>query len=88
MTFELTVADQAGLTSGRDAWHTKPVGSVGLPAITVTDGPHGVRLQTDPATCCAASRPPAFLRPSPPPRPGILTCCGGWARPWATSAAR
>jgi beta-glucosidase len=48
MTFELTVAEQAGLTSGRDAWHTKPVESVGLPAITVTDGPHGVRLQTDP----------------------------------------
>jgi beta-glucosidase len=48
MTPELTVAEQAALTSGRDAWHTKPVESVGLPAITVTDGPHGVRLQAHP----------------------------------------
>src|ERR1700756_1604419 len=59
MTSELTVAEQAALTSGRDAWHTTPVESAGLPAITVTDGPHGVRLQADardllhgqPATC-------------------------------------
>ncbi|MGH3206591.1 MAG: glycoside hydrolase family 3 C-terminal domain-containing protein [Trebonia sp.] len=48
MTPELTVAEQAALTSGRDAWHTTPVESAGLPAITVTDGPHGVRLQVDP----------------------------------------
>ncbi|HEX3513441.1 MAG TPA: glycoside hydrolase family 3 C-terminal domain-containing protein [Trebonia sp.] len=59
MTSELTVAEQAALTSGRDAWHTTPVESVGLPAITITDGPHGVRrevnprdmLRGQPATC-------------------------------------
>jgi beta-glucosidase len=48
MTPELTVAQQAALTSGNDAWHTTPVETAGLPAITVTDGPHGVRLQADP----------------------------------------
>ena len=48
MTPELTVAEQAALTSGSDAWHTTPVESAGLPAITLTDGPHGVRLQADP----------------------------------------
>jgi beta-glucosidase len=49
MTPELTVAEQAALTSGRDAWHTTPVESAGLPSLTVTDGPHGVRLQTNPS---------------------------------------
>ena len=49
MTPELTVAEQAALTSGRDAWHTKPVESAGIPAVTLTDGPHGVRLQANPA---------------------------------------
>ncbi|OXM72763.1 MULTISPECIES: glycoside hydrolase family 3 C-terminal domain-containing protein [Amycolatopsis] len=52
-----TVADQAALTSGNDFWHTTP--AAGLPSITVTDGPHGVRLQASehdvvtgrPATC-------------------------------------
>src|ERR1700744_4748788 len=76
MTPELTVAEQAALTSGRDAWHTTPVGPAGLPAITVTDGPHGVRLQVDPrdmlrgqpATCfppavaSASTWDPALLR--------------------------
>ncbi len=48
MTPELTIAEQAALTSGRDAWHTTPVESAGLPSLTVTDGPHGVRLQANP----------------------------------------
>jgi beta-glucosidase len=48
MTSELSVAEQAALTSGRDPWHTTPVESAGLPAVTLTDGPHGVRLQADP----------------------------------------
>jgi len=73
---ELTVAEQSALTSGRDFWHTKPVESVGLPAIILTDGPHGVRLQADPgnpltgraATCfppavaSASTWDPALLR--------------------------
>jgi beta-glucosidase len=49
MAPELSVAEQAALTSGRDAWHTTPIEPAGIPAITVTDGPHGVRLQADPA---------------------------------------
>ncbi|TVZ02700.1 beta-glucosidase [Trebonia kvetii] len=49
MAPELSVAEQAALTSGRDAWHTTPVESAGIPAITVTDGPHGVRLTANPA---------------------------------------
>ena len=48
MTPKLTVAEQAALTSGRDAWHTTPIDSAGLPAVTITDGPHGVRLQSNP----------------------------------------
>jgi len=76
MTPELSVAEQAALTSGNDAWHTAAVETAGLPAITVTDGPHGVRLQADPrdmlrgqpATCfppavaSASTWDPALLR--------------------------
>jgi beta-glucosidase len=55
----LTAAEQAALTSGSDFWHSTPIESAGLPAITLTDGPHGVRLQAErddmltgrPATC-------------------------------------
>src|SRR5215831_7393988 len=76
MTPELTVAEQAALTSGNDAWHTTQVETAGLPSITVTDGPHGVRKQANPrdmlkgqpATCfppavaSAATWDPALLR--------------------------
>jgi beta-glucosidase len=59
MTSDLTVAEQAALTSGSDFWHSTPIERAGLPAITLTDGPHGVRLQAAagdtltgrPATC-------------------------------------
>jgi beta-glucosidase len=59
MTSDLTVAEQAALTSGSDFWHSTPIEAAGLPAITLTDGPHGVRLQAAdgdmltgrPATC-------------------------------------
>lgn len=41
----LTLEEKASLTSGADFWTTKPVESVGLPAIMLTDGPHGLRKQ-------------------------------------------
>jgi beta-glucosidase len=44
MASELTVEEQAALTSGADLWHTTPVESAGVPSVTLTDGPHGVRL--------------------------------------------
>lgn len=59
---ELTLEEKAALTSGSDFWHTEAVERLGVPAVMVTDGPHGLRKQatdTDhlgignsvPATC-------------------------------------
>jgi beta-glucosidase len=45
MAPELTVEEQAALTSGASLWQTKPVESAGVPALILTDGPHGVRMQ-------------------------------------------
>jgi beta-glucosidase len=58
----LTLEEKASLTSGASFWSTKPLERVGLPAIMLTDGPHGVRMQDEsedhlgiaasaPATC-------------------------------------
>ncbi|MEO7752057.1 MAG: glycoside hydrolase family 3 C-terminal domain-containing protein [Terracoccus sp.] len=41
----LTLEEKASLTSGEGMWHTKSVDRVGLPAIMLTDGPHGVRKE-------------------------------------------
>ncbi len=59
---ELTTEEKASLTSGRSFWETEAVQRVGIPSIYLTDGPHGVRKQSQggdhlgigdsvPATC-------------------------------------
>jgi beta-glucosidase len=45
----MTLEEKASLCSGADFWHTQGVERLGVPAITVTDGPHGVRLQSGPS---------------------------------------
>jgi beta-glucosidase len=40
---ELTLEEKASLCLGSDFWHTAPVARVGIPAITLSDGPHGLR---------------------------------------------
>jgi len=41
---ELTLEEKASLCSGMDLWHTKAIERLGIPSLTITDGPHGVRL--------------------------------------------
>jgi beta-glucosidase len=42
---ELTLEEKASLCSGADFWHTKAVERADVPAVMVTDGPHGLRKQ-------------------------------------------
>ncbi len=59
---QLTLEEKAALLDGSDFWHTEPVERLGVPALMVTDGPHGLRKQPEggdhlgltgsvPATC-------------------------------------
>ena len=59
---DVPVTAKIALTGGRDFWHTNAVPEADLPAVMVTDGPHGVRKQSgdvdhvglgasEPATC-------------------------------------
>lgn len=77
LTAAMTLEEKAGLCSGADFWHTKAVARLGIPAIKVSDGPHGLRTQKEgsanpndsiravcfPAGCAAAaSFDPALTR--------------------------
>lgn len=44
---QLTLEEKVSLLSGADAWHTREVERLGIPAIRMTDGPNGVRRPYD-----------------------------------------
>lgn len=43
---QMTLEEKASLLSGADGWNTKPVERLGIPSISMADGPHGLRKQT------------------------------------------
>lgn len=42
---QMTLEEKAGICSGLDFWHTKPVDRLDVPSVMVSDGPHGLRKQ-------------------------------------------
>ena len=42
---KMTLEEKAPLCSGADFWHTESVERLGIPAMMVSDGPHGLRKQ-------------------------------------------
>ncbi len=44
---QMTLEEKASLCSGGDFWHTKAVERLDVPAMMVSDGPHGLRKQKD-----------------------------------------
>ena len=44
---ELTLEEKAGLCSGKDFWRSKAVERLGIPSIMVSDGPSGLRTQSE-----------------------------------------
>ena len=44
---EMTLEEKCSMLSGMDFWHTQAVERLGIPAVMVSDGPHGLRKQDD-----------------------------------------
>ena len=40
---QMTLEEKVSMLAGSDAWHTQSVERLGIPAIKMTDGPHGAR---------------------------------------------
>ena len=59
---KMTLEEKISLCNGADFWHSKAMAQYGIPTVTMSDGPHGVRCQkngadmlgvneSEPATC-------------------------------------
>lgn len=59
---QLSLSEKVSLLNGKDFWHSRSMDQYGIPAITMSDGPHGLRCQkgeadmlgvnqSEPATC-------------------------------------
>lgn len=42
---KMTLEEKASLCVGKDYWHSKDIGRLNVPEITMSDGPHGLRVQ-------------------------------------------
>lgn len=63
---DLTLEEQASLTSGQDAWHLQGIPEKGIPGYMITDGPHGLRkaLASTTATSLNDSVPATCFPPA------------------------
>ncbi len=57
MIKKMTLEEKAALCTGASAWSTTPIERLGVPELTVSDGPHGVRKVADPDSMTSESLP-------------------------------
>ena len=84
---KLTLEEKAGLTSGRDFWHTKAVERLGIPSEMMTDGPHGLRKQESDSFRRRAFRRRARLRTAGTKRCSLPLDARSAKRPWRRVSA-
>lgn len=69
----MTLEDKIACCTGADFWHTKEMPQYGIPAMKMSDGPHGLRCQEDAADMLGINESaPATCFPT------AVTACSTW----------
>ena len=87
---KLSLEQKCALLSGGTVFTTRALPGKGIPAITLSDGPNGVRKQAGAADHLGLnpSVPATCFPPRPPlPTAGIRHWARLWAQPWAKKRA-
>ena len=53
----MTLEEKAALCTGASPWTTTPIDRLGVPSLLMTDGPHGIRLSSNPQAMASQSLP-------------------------------
>ncbi|MBR3099347.1 MAG: glycoside hydrolase family 3 C-terminal domain-containing protein [Clostridia bacterium] len=69
---QMTVEEKAALVSGTDFMYTNPVPRLGIPSLCMSDGPHGLRKQTEGGDNGISKSEPATAFPT------AVTTASGW----------
>ncbi|WP_208292785.1 hypothetical protein ACF3NT_06460 [Naumannella halotolerans] len=89
----LTREEKASLVSGATFWTTETIEHAGIEGATLTDGPHGVRMQNpdtgeDHLGIAQSAPATAFPTGARWDRAGTSRCCSGSARRWVPRPGR
>ena len=61
---QMTLEEKVSLLSGKDYWHTVGVERLGIPSVTWTDGPHGIRKRSEDSKTPGLKGVPAVCFPT------------------------
>ena len=79
----LSLEQKCALLSGGTVFTTRALPGKGIPAITLSDGPNGVRKQAGAADHLGLNPPPASPPRLPLPTAGTRSLARLWAQLWA-----
>ena len=73
---KLTTEEKAALVSGTDFMYTNPIPHLGVKSVRMSDGPHGLRVQTETGDNGVSRSEPATCFPTAvTPRRSLLPRC-------------
>ena len=59
---QMTLAEKARMMSGKNTWETVDFEKYGIPSMTMSDGPHGLRRQAGAVLCAETLKAKGYIQ--------------------------